>query len=372
MSATGLPMLPVRFVPSKETLAVLNDRSWVCSYSGGKDSTSLVTWIEWLRRVGLAKCSTPRLVMSDTTVEYPFLRGIADRVMAALTASGWACEIVTPRQADKLYCQIFGRGLPPTHPGQRKRTRWCTRSTKGDPMKRFARTVGPDVVQLSGVRWGESDNRDGKLKASGCAAGGECGLPEPGEGIYSPIITWKMCKVIEWLGGEAGDEVNAVLLDLLPMMRALLDVYEVRKESTGMFDVPPKVSSLRFGCVGCPAISKEKIISGKEARKRPEWAHLYRIYAIWSALYEFKTRCARVLPSGKVRYGPLRMAVRKQYFTELLDIQEKAGVTLVTPEDIAFIRDCWERKVYPRGWSEADELVEPPDDGLFAGMGNAS
>jgi len=38
---------------------------------------------------------------------------------------------------------------------------------------------------------------------------------------------------------------------------------------------------------------------------------------------------------------------------------------LVRPEDIAFIHDCWERKVYPRGWSEADELVEPMADPLF-------
>lgn len=56
----SLPTLPpVRFVPSKETLEVLNGRQWICSYSGGKDSSSLVTWIEWLRRIGLVTCPTP-------------------------------------------------------------------------------------------------------------------------------------------------------------------------------------------------------------------------------------------------------------------------------------------------------------------------
>jgi len=45
-----------------------------------------------------------------------------------------------------------------------------------------------------------------------------------------------------------------------------------------------------------------------------------------------------------------------------LDIQAQSGVTLVTPEDIAFIHDCWERKVYPRGWSEADEATEEPEE----------
>jgi hypothetical protein len=30
-------------------------------------------------------------------------------------------------------------------------------------------------------------------------------------------------------------------------------------------------------------------------------------------------------------------------------------VVLVKEEDIAFIHQCWENKVYPRGWSEEDE-----------------
>jgi 3'-phosphoadenosine 5'-phosphosulfate sulfotransferase (PAPS reductase)/FAD synthetase len=139
MPRVKLPQIPTRFCPSKETLSVLNDRVWVCSYSGGKDSTALVTWIEWLRRVGLVTCKTPRLVMSDTTVEYPFLCGIADRLMEALRSRGWQCEVVTPRIHERLYNRIFGIGNTPIHPGARKRMRWCTRATKIDPMSRWSR-----------------------------------------------------------------------------------------------------------------------------------------------------------------------------------------------------------------------------------------
>ncbi len=361
-----LSTMPVRFVPSKETLEVLNNRRWMCSYSGGKDSTALVTWIEWLRRVGMVKCDTPALVMSDTTVEFPFLRGIADKIMRALTESGWHCEVVTPRVDQRLYCRIFGIGVTPIHPGGRK-MRWCTRATKIDPMRKFAKTVAEDVVQLSGVRWGESEGRDAKLKkASGCAAGGECGLPEPGEGVYGPIIAWKVCKVIEWLSGEA--EVNETIPDLLPAMNELVTVYDVKKEQPNLFDLPPSVTAMRFGCIGCPAVSKEKVTKSKLGKAYPKWIHLRRIYEIWDALYAYKNRCYHVT-GGRERSGPLRMEARKRYFEELLDIQEKSGVTLVTEEDIAFIKRCWEDKRYPRGWSEADELVQPLDDGLFAGQG---
>jgi 3'-phosphoadenosine 5'-phosphosulfate sulfotransferase (PAPS reductase)/FAD synthetase len=375
---TGLPMLPTRFTPSKDVLAVLNGRQWVCSYSGGKDSTALVTWIEWLRRVGLVTVETPRLVMSDTTVEYPFLQSIAARLTAALTASGWRCEIVTPRIRERLYNRIFGIGNVPVHPGNRRSMRWCTRATKVDPMKRFARTLGPDVVQLSGVRWGESDTRDGKLKAAGCAAGGECGLPAPGEGVYSPVITWTTCKVLEWLSGEAG--VSDAIADILPMTRELVGVYGV-KRSADLFGGPTAATTMRFGCIGCPAITRDRVIAGKRARENPQWVHLRRLYGIWDALYANRNRCWRVYaeppkkrrkPLAKnwradVGVGPLRMAARQLHFAELLDIQRAAGVTLVTAEDEAFIRDCWERKVYPRGWSEADELTVPPEEpNLFA------
>lgn len=371
--------MPVRFCPSKETLAVLNERQWICSYSGGKDSTSLVTWIECLRRIGMIKCETPRLVMSDTRIEYPFLSGIADRLISILATSGWQCEIVTPRINDRLYCQIFGRGLPPVHPAQRRRMRWCTRSTKTDPMSRFGRTLGGDIIQLTGVRWGESETRDGKLSLGGCAAGGECGLPEPGEGKYAPLITWKTCKVIEWLSGET-DGVSETISDLLPLMQELVSVYEVKKSQGGWFGVQPKVTALRFGCIGCPAISKEKITVSKQGREHPQWTHLARIYGIWQELYLMKNRLIRLndrLPKrpasrlhasmAKYGMGPIRMEARKRYFAELLDIQKQAGVTLTTAEDEAFIRNCWERKVYPRGWSEADEAtVAPPEpDCLF-------
>lgn len=354
-----LSVVPVRFCPS-ETLAVLNDRQWICSYSGGKDSTTLVTWIEYLRRIGMVKCETPRLVMSDTGVEYPFLQQISADMMARLSATGWKCEIVRPAVHQRLYCRIFGIGNTPVHPGGRK-MRWCSRSTKIDPMNRFSKSVGADTIQLSGVRWGESDVRDEKLELGGCAAGGECGLPAPSGGVYGPIITWRTCKVLEWLAGEVEGEVRGVIADLLPMMRRLIDVYELKYEQPNLYGVPPKASSMRFGCIGCPAISNEKITKSKQGKAHAEWSHLRRIYGIWDRLYAYENRCLKI-KAGRGRAGPVRLEARKRYFAELLDIQAQSGVTLVTPEDIAFIHDCWERKVYPRGWSEADEATEEPEE----------
>lgn len=362
----NLPLaVPVRYCPDKETLAVLNERPWVCSFSGGKDSTTLVTWIEYLRRVGMVRVAEPRLVMSDTGVEYPFLSAVAAELMDALRQCGWVCDIVRPPVEHRLYVRIFGIGNTPVHPGGRK-MRWCTRATKIDPMRRYAAGLAPGVVQLSGVRFGESKSRDDKLKPQGCAAGGECGLPEPQAeaNVYGPIINWTLCKVVEWIAGKDG-QVAEVVADLLPAMRRLHDVYDVRTaRQVDLFGAPPAVTAGRFGCIGCPAISNEKITKSKAGQADERWRHLRRIYDVWDQCYAYRNRAVRV-KDGAARAGPLRMESRRRLFAELLAIQEAAGVVLVTPEEEAFIRRCWDEKRYPRGWSEADEATREPQGPLF-------
>jgi DNA sulfur modification protein DndC len=347
-----LQQVPTRFVPSKDTLEVLNSRQWIASFSGGKDSTALLTWLEWLRRMGWVDAKFPMLVNADTTVEDAELASVARRLMDALTACGWHCEVITPGPHQRLYPRIFGRGNVPVHPGGGQKMRWCTWQTKVLPMREFARTVADDVVQLSGVRWGESDKRDGKLSAGGCSAGGECGLPQPGEGVYAPIITWRTCTVIEWL------QTAELLPDLAPIMADVVRVYgaEVRADLFG----GTSTKARRFGCIGCPAMSKDRHSRGQQA-------HLRRLYGVWQELYSAKNRLLRVV-DGEVMKGPVKMAARQRYFAEVLEIQRDSGVGLVSAEDEAFIRDCWARKVYPRGWSEADESVQAPSDGLLTGI----
>lgn len=310
----ALPLIPVRYCPSKETLAVLNDRQWIASYSGGKDSTALITYIEWLRRIGLSHCEQPRLVQSDTEIEFPFLDQISTAIKAALTATGWLCEVVRPRLRDKLYNNIFGRGVTPIHPGNKKHMRWCTRSTKVDPMTRFSKSIGDDIIQLTGVRWGESERRDGALSLGGCAAGGECGLPEPGNGKYAPLIAWKTCKVFEWLTGTNDVDQTSTIPDLVPHMRQLVEVYDAKRGETDFWGEANKISSLRFGCIGCPAITNEKVTKSKIGRTHPQWSHLSRIYGIWDALYNFQNRCIRHLGGGQRAIRPAQDGGEKEVF----------------------------------------------------------
>lgn len=343
------------YEPTKEQLLKLESSPWICSYSGGKDSTSLVTWMEWLRKTGWITCKQPRLVMSDTEVEYGFLQNISYQMIRKLRDCGWICDVVKPRRKDKLYCSIFGRGVPPTSPKVRG-MRWCSRATKVDPMKRYKNEIDTSLLMLTGMRWGESKIRDEKLLASGCRAGGECGLPAPNvkNRVWSPIIEWTDCQVFDWLQGNIVKSQRCVIADLLPYMRQLVDVYNVKQGPVTLDDsiFRRDLKMQRFGCVGCPAVSVNSSLRNVRENNPELSPYIRAIYRIWEEIWSPENR---VVPKPGKRMSAITIEARKRLFEKLLVIQRESGLKLVTEKDEEFIRKCWEDKVYPRGWSEADE-----------------
>jgi len=277
------------FIPTKLTLRVLNETNWMASYSGGKDSTSLVTWIEWLRRVGMVKVETPRAIQSDTEAEFPFLTEVVELMMARLRACGWDITIVRPPIEKKLYNSIFGLGQTPVNPAFKK-MRWCTRQTKIAPMDKWKKeNTEKGLVSLTGVRWGESKVRDSKIKTrsqkaeGGCGAGGECGLPsvKDGQDVYGPILNWHDTHVVKWLSGSHECEsTDKVLPDLREVSRRLLNVYHTSLGDEGLGLFPRKVHFLRFGCCGCPALKRDKVIAAAE-KEDPSVGALKALYGIW-------------------------------------------------------------------------------------------
>lgn len=347
------------YEPTAEHVAKLSG-PWCGAFSGGKDSTSLITWVEWLRRAKYIRVKRPQLVQSDTQVEDAALSGVSRQMMAILTKSGWECAVVEPRINEKLYNRILGIGNSPTHPGNRN-MRWCSRSTKINPMKRW-RKVNASGLTLTGLRWGESRVRDGKLQRAGCSAGGECGLPNPDDHTYSPIINWSLCQVIDWLNGSVDREVREVMGDIFDLTKHLVSIYgmKIGQPSFAEFG-EPEIKAARFGCIGCPAISATREPPKSSIQRYGATSPLNELYDVWFEARRRVNRCYRIR-NGKGGYGPIRMAVRAQLFARVMDIQHRACVILVTREDEAFIRDCWARKVYPRGWSEADEASVPAAD----------
>lgn len=345
-------------IATREQLDKLSIGDWCASYSGGKDSTALVVWIEWLRRSGQIFVERPMLVQSDTTVEDDHLQAISTDMMATLRRFGWTCAVVTPKINEKLYNRILGIGNTPIHPGSGRFMRWCTRSTKIDPMDRWRKEHAGGLV-VTGLRLGESKVRDAKLakRGIGCAAGGECGIPAASENTYSPLINWTMCNVIDLLNGIVSRRYSELMDDVIPITRRLVAIYDVAIGQDGLFEeVEKEVSAARFGCIGCPAIASEPWAPRSIVKRNGTNSPLNEIYQVWFEARRRDNRLVNLRTGGR---GPIKMTVRRILFERVMDIQRRAGVLLISPEDEAFIRDCWARKVYPRGWSEADEDNEP-------------
>ncbi len=351
--------MPSFYEPTQETLTKLNG-PWCVAYSGGKDSTGLVTWIEFLRRSGMVVVNNPQLVQSDTGVEDFGLQNISEEMMVLLRKHGWECVVVKPKLHEKLYNQILGRGQVPVHPGFRK-MRWCTRATKVDPMKRWQKE-NSDGLMLTGLRLGESSIRDGKLKLRGCSAGGECGIPDPGDNLFSPIINWTTCQVVDWLNGMVARDVYVLMQDIFTITGKLVEIYEVKIGQQGFgIGEEPEVEAARFGCQGCPAIAAGIMPPKAVVRRNGIDSPLTEIYSVWFDARKKENRLFRV-HNTQTGIGPIKMAYRHVMFDRIMDIQQRSGIILITEADQEYIRQCWVNKVYPRGWSEADELTPAPDD----------
>ncbi|MHC5540142.1 phosphoadenosine phosphosulfate reductase domain-containing protein [Singulisphaera rosea] len=106
-------------------------RHWAVAYSGGKDSSTLLTLIAHLFRTGrLRRPERLTVLYVDTRMEFPPLEDAARGMLDVLRGEGWDCRVVMPAMDDRYFVYMFGRGVPPPS----NTFRWCTGQLKVEPM----------------------------------------------------------------------------------------------------------------------------------------------------------------------------------------------------------------------------------------------
>jgi DNA sulfur modification protein DndC len=107
-------------------------RHWAIAYSGGKDSTALVTLVVWLIQSGQIPAPESLTVLyADTRMELTPLAIAAEQTLRDLRARGIDARMVTAPMDKRFLVYILGRGVPPPN---NNTLRWCTRQIKVDPM----------------------------------------------------------------------------------------------------------------------------------------------------------------------------------------------------------------------------------------------
>lgn len=202
-------------------------KHWAIAWSGGKDSTTLLTLIVYLLESGqIPKPETLTVLYADTRLELLPLWLSAQEIRDDLQERGIEVRTVMAPMDKRFLPYVLGRGVPPPN---NNTLRWCTRQIKIDPMKeemtRLFGDKGEKILVLTGVRRGESVSRDNRIALSCARNGAECGqgwyqetLPEELTNTLAPIDHWRVCHVWEWLKNwapqaEFGDWSTSLLAE---------------------------------------------------------------------------------------------------------------------------------------------------------------
>jgi DNA sulfur modification protein DndC len=147
-------------------LYLADTRPWVLGYSGGKDSTMIVSLVF---EAVMALQPNQRnkeicIVCTDTRVEIP---AVINRVANELDLMNKCSEIqglntvaylLKPPALQSFWVNIIDRGYPPPN----RTFRWCTQRMKIDPVSEFIRSKlrhwGEAIIML-GARRSESGSR---------------------------------------------------------------------------------------------------------------------------------------------------------------------------------------------------------------------
>lgn len=341
-------------------------RHWTISFSGGKDSTTLVTVVLHLLESGaLAPPKSLTVIYADTRMELPPLQAGAMQLLREVEKRGFNAKVAVAPIDKRFLTYILGRGVPPPN---NNTLRWCTQQIKLTPMaaalQQTREDAGEKLLMLTGVRLGESAVRDARIAVSCSKNGSECGqgwfqrdLPTALGDTLAPVLHWRVCHVWDWLYFHAPS---------LGFDTALL------AEAYGG-DEAQEVNA-RTGCIGCPLAHKDQALDA--LIQQPQWAYLEPLKGL-RKLYEWMREYQNRLQKPGIeerksgtrftnRRGPLTLEARSEALEKVLGIQAEVNeaatalgrpcVDILNAEEEARIRELIALNTWPNGWSGDEPL----------------
>lgn len=356
-------------------------RPWVVGFSGGKDSTVILSLAYAALKLLPAEERHKHVfvVSSDTRVETPvvvdMIRDALDsiNVQAPIDSIPMSAHSVVPKKEETFWTNLLGKGYPaPT-----KSFRWCTERMKIDPVSEFIKDKVAkfgEVVVVLGSRRQESATRSqviSRHRIDGSALGRHSSLLNAY--TYMPIELWSADEVWEYLmsaprpwGGS-----NRVLFDLYKGSNA--------GECPLVIDTnTPSCGNSRFGCWTCTVVTHDKAVEGLVSTGE-EWMRPlleFRNQLHHSSLPENKTNYRNYKRrTGKVTFargeinndesvatkhipGPYWMKYRQSWLKELLQLEKtirKDGrdIELIGRDELQAIRQQWLKDPNEPDWIDS-------------------
>lgn len=337
-----------------------DNRPWLIGYSGGKDSSLLVSLtIEVVMRLPeYERTKKIFIVTSDTGVENPIVKNYMHKSSAKINefsnkiSGNIQADIIYPEIQNSYWNLVIGLGYPtPEPPG----FRWCTDRLKIMPMNKYTNNIIEnygEIILLLGVRKAESQARMRSITSHEIE--GKILTPHKdikGAYVYNPLTNIKNELVWEYLLKDNG--ISSWGVD----MKYLFSLYQgenLGEEQSVIGEIDkdkiPITGNSRFGCWCCTIVKEDKSLQNFINHGSSELIPL-RDFRNWLVSIrqnpEFrdnKRRNGKVYQkaNGDYGFGPFKLSAREEILRRLLKLEKETGFELITIDELKSIDTIWD------------------------------
>ena len=305
-------------------------KHWVLAFSGGKDSSLVASLIVEMLKRNPGLDVKVDVVYSDTLMELPpfaqnalcLLQHI-DEVSTRFSLPIKSHIAVAPIE-QRFWFLVLGKGYPPPH----NHFRWCTERLKIRPSRQVMKGIADEQsVVLTGVRFGESGNRDARMKGAMCSKDdSECGQgvwingdSQMGLDGLAPVAHWRTCQVWDYL-------IMAAIEWGWPF-KTLIKLYGDDGVAT------------RFGCWMCTLVKEDKAL--KSVASHPEWANLITLNTMRQGLLEDGRKEENRIRKPNGEAGRSSVGFRRMMLDKLTNLEDSLDLQLISKEEVQAIQAYW-------------------------------
>lgn len=340
-------------------------RPWIIGFSGGKDSTVLLTlvWIA-LRRIR-ENVDVPfqlkrpvYVVCNDTMVENPIITNYVEGILAKIETGARDQDLpiyvkkTTPKLDESFWLNVIGKGYPVPN----NTFRWCTDKLKIRPTSAFLHEQideKGEAIVLLGTRYDESKTRERSMKKH----------ERKGERLSkhaTDVNTWVFAPIKELYLEEVWYIINTVESPWGFDNNILYQIYA--DASADDYECPTVVTNKehkscgqsRFGCWTCTVVKEDKSMSAL-VKKGQGW--MAPLIQYRNMLVDERNVHEHRMPKGRKgneavidgrNTGPYWPWYRAQKLRQLLEVQfemqkERPDIMLISNQELIAIQVTWTR-----------------------------
>jgi len=346
-----------------------NNIPWVIGFSGGKDSTVLLT-LTWLALLKIKNKYNNQflgreiwVVCNDTLVENPIITNYVNKVLEKISVAAikhslpFKVQKTTPRLEDSFFVNLIGKG----YPAPNNSFRWCTERLKIKPTSRFVEDLLNDeetkceqAIILVGTRKSESQTRAQSIKKHEIKGKRLTKHPlQKNIFVYSPIKelaleeVWYIINTIDSPWGSDNTELFKIYSD------ASADDYECPTMVSNKEHA--SCGQSRFGCWTCTVVKQDKSISA-QIENGQKWLIPLRDLRNWiqenrnvpenRSDYRRDGTKALIPNGGFVLLGHRAEILEKVFEAQKLINEMGYDIELINNQELIAIQVIWYRDLY--------------------------